>query len=500
MNILFPPRSATCRNRSSSDFKSSNKNFSIRDKQVRLMTQERNSRIILNKSYIHKPETHLPPNDSDEVSLQLHLLRKNFDRACSEFTKRDTFIGGLKTQLEKISEVQKRETSNLALKEQEIKNLEEGIRKTRESQELEDENREIFLHVLDRMRTTLVHLKLKAQHFKVSLHKSSFGLHIEQDASSKVKESRAKTAQALERLKIVAENEKNEEQREVEDLQKNVEQRKIASSCRAQRRRNQAEIIEKAIIDSQSSRLEDTREQYFLNKLWYNVTTYRFEREKNNSQRYEEAYLKIKLTTGIFEIPVFVEKFLTKEKSYRETLESVKSKETELNSYKSKIEKIQQGIDKFQMGNSTTQIDHATKKIMDKKYKELKELNEKKTGLVLVFDKIRKWAQKMRNKVQVNCMESVFETSVRSYEPKHLGEWFEDIGDGVKMLLDRMDVGKYQEEYLGRETLKGLIDDIPENRKSFRKLPTPLGVNDLLGVETEIGEELVRRVSRKGVN
>lgn len=497
MNILFPPRSATCRNKSSSEFRTTNKNFSIREKQIRIMSRERNSRIVLNKSYIHKPETHLPLNDSNEVSLQLHILRKNFDRACTEFTKRDTFISGLKTQLDKISESQKRQSMNLAMKQMEIQNLDDLIIKTKANQELEEENREIFLHVLDRMRTTIVHLKLKAQTFKVSLHKSSFFLSVEQEASNKSKESRAKTSQALERLKVIVENEKNEEEREVEELQKNVEQRRIASSCRAERRKNQAEIIEKAIIDSQSSRLEETREQYFLNKLWYNVTTYRYEREKNNSHRYEEAYQKLKLTTGIFEIPVFVEKFLTKEKSYRETLESVKNKEIELNLFKNKIETIQEGIDKFQLNSSGVHIDLSTKKKLDKKYKELRELNEKKMGLTLVYDKIKKWAQKMKNKVQVNCMDSVFETSVKVTEPKHLREWFEDIADGVKVLLQKMDVSKYQEEFMGRGTLGDLIEEIPECRKSFRKLTTPLGMNELLAVESEGVEELGRKISRR---
>ena len=497
MNILFPPRSATTRNKSSSEIKSSSKTLTFRDKQIRQLTQERNSRLILNKSYINKPESHLPQSDTKEVSLQLHILKKNFDRACSEFSKRDTFIGGLKTQLEKISEVEKKQQTSLASKVLEIKNLEDLIETSKKTQEIEEENREIFLHVLDRMRTTVVHLKLKAQEFKVSLHKNGFTLYVEHENFTKVKESRAKTANAMERLRIVIDQEKNEECREIKELEKNIERRKVSEMNRVERRKKQAEIIEKAIIDSQSATLEQMREQFYLNRLWYHVLSIRFEREKSISKRYEDAYLRIKLETGIFDIPLFVEKFLTKEKDYRETLERVKLKEAELNDYKKKISKMQEGIEKFQIMTGSKKVDLQEKEKLTKKGKELKEMNEKKVGLVLVHDKIKKWANKMRNKVLVNCMDSVFETSIGYTEPKVLKDWFEDISDGVKALLNKYKSGGLKDFHSSKELSKDLVEDGFESRKFFRRTITPLDTNELLAVDFDVEADLARRPSRK---
>jgi hypothetical protein len=497
MNILFPPRSATTRNKSSTEIKSSSKNFTFRDRQIRLISQEKNSRLVLNKSYINKPDSHLPSNDSKEVSLQLHLLKKNFDRACSEFSKRDTFIGGLKTQLEKISEVEKKQQSSLAMKVLEVSSLEDSIETAKKNQEIEEENKEIFMHVLDRMRTTIVHLKQKAQDFKVTLHKNSFHLTVEQENSTKTKQSRAKTANAMERLKNIIDLEKNEEKREIKDLEKNIEKRKASENNRNERRKKQAEIIEKAIIDSQSSTLEEMREQFFLNRLWYHVQSFRFEREKSSSKRYEDAYLKIKLETGIFDIPLFVEKFLTKEKDYRETLESVKTKEVELGSYKKKITKMQEGIEKFQMMTGNFHFDRKNSKKTVKLGKELKEMNEKKTGLLLVHDKVKKWANKMRNKVMVNCMDSVFETGIGYAEPKVLKDWFDDIAEGVKALLTKYRDGKAKEINISREFSKEIVEENIEVKRFFRRTITPLDSNDLLAVENDFENDFSRRPSKK---
>ena len=403
MDKLFPPKSASARNRSASDFKNSSfLALTLRDKNIRKLSQDRDSKLLLDTTYIYKPESHLPVTDTREISMQLTVLKKNFDKQCTEWNKRDTFLGGLKSEMDKITAVERRQSAYKEIKLLEIESLKEEIVRAKEQQQSEDANREIFLHILDRMRTTIVHLKNKTHGYKDSLHKRSFSLLTDKEVFKKTTESRVRTAHALFRLKNVIEEQRNEEAREVGELEKNVEKRKIVSSLRAERRKKQGEIIEKAMIESHSSRLEDLRENYFFNKIWYNVSTIRFEKEQLRFKKLEDAYLRIKLATGISDVPLFVTKYLTREKNYKSMLNSVKQKEGDLLQYKEKITYMQNELEKFNSSAGITAIDGHKSQVIIKLHKELRELAVKKMSIVQSHDKILKWLVKMKDKLVAN--------------------------------------------------------------------------------------------------
>lgn len=84
MDKLFPPRSARNTRRSSSDLKTSQVSTTFREKKLRKLSQETLPDLMLDTGYIYKPQSHLPVTDTEEITLQLSLLRKNFDRHCTE--------------------------------------------------------------------------------------------------------------------------------------------------------------------------------------------------------------------------------------------------------------------------------------------------------------------------------------------------------------------------------------------------------------------------------
>lgn len=497
MDILFPPKSATNKRRSSSDFKKANLNLTLRERQVRKLTQEKNSSQILDTAYIYKPSSHLPSTDMNEISTQLTVLKKTFDKQCSEFTKRDSFLCVLKSELDKITAVEKRQAMFKEIKLLEIKSLEDEVEKTKSLQAQEEDNKEIFLHVLDRMRTTIVHLKNQTHSYKLSLHKKSFSLLTEKTLVNKTKESRARTANALTRLKSIAETQKNEEKKEVHELEKNVEKRRVASTNRSERRKKQAEIVEKAMIESQSSKLEETREKYFINKLWYSVTTLRFQKEQNNSKKFEDAHLRIKLATGIKDVPLFVEKFLTREKNYREMLISVKEKETELNAYKDKIEKMQKEIEKFSSIPTDVKVDKTSKMTLQRLHKEMRELLMKKCYIMQVYDKVGEWIQRIKNKLVANEVDSVFTTEFVMKERETFRENFDDLKAAVIPILKGINRARFIEENKKKDKLKDIIEDFPEHARAQRRFRRNFDDTELLGLETEpIPDDFVRKLKK----
>jgi hypothetical protein len=98
--------------------------------------------------------------------------------------------------------------------------------------------------------------------------------------------------------------------------------------------------------------------------------------------------LRIKLATGVSDIPLFVEKFLTHEKHYRDMLSSVKLKEVDFVKYQTQISKMQNTIDKFNSNIPGKVSDSSSKKKLDKIHKSIRELLEKKSVIVQAHNKL----------------------------------------------------------------------------------------------------------------
>ena len=496
MDKLFPPKSASTRNRSASDFKNSSLNaFTLREKKLRKLSQENDSKLLLDTTYIYKPEIHLPVTDTQEISMHLTILKKNFDKQCTEWNKRDSFLCGLKSEMDKITAVERRQSAYKEVKLLEVQSLKEEIIRAVQQQESEEANREIFLHLLDRMRTTIVHLKSKNHGYKTSLHKRSFSLITDKEVFKKTTESRVRTAHALSRLRNVIEGQRNEEVREVEELEKNVEKRKIVSTLREERRKKQEEIIEKAMIDSQSSSLEVLREKYFLNKLWYNLSTMRFNKEQLRFSKLEDAYLRIKLATGISDVPLFVSRFLTKEKNYRSTLNSVKQKEADLLKYQEKIAYMQNELERFNSNAGIATVDGHKSQVLSKLHKDLRELTVKKINIVHSHDKILRWLVRMREKLVAN---SDFIVEQRTEET---GEGLYENAIAMKLAVTNLLKGVNKRDLVEaqkkKENLWEIINEIPEVNRNPKKYLSLIDHNDLISLDAEpVGEEIFKRTKK----
>ena len=145
------------------------------------------------------------------------------------------------------------------------------------------------------------------------------------------------------------------------------------------------------MIEDQSAELEELREKYLLHFMWYMFSTFRFNKEQVKWKRLEDAFFKIKIATGIHEIPVLVEKYLTKEQIYSDFLISVKRKEIELADYREKIEKMQKNLDNLNESDPSDTI-HIDKTIYEELHQIRKitiEENTKMKHLMLIKNKIK---------------------------------------------------------------------------------------------------------------
>lgn len=459
------------------------------DRKIRNIIETRKTGSFFDPKYVHVPEEKLQLSDSTEVSSQLSTLRNLMDKERFSFTRGDRRLKSLQHESVKVEEVidkRKSVLNNLHIKVQEI---EDEIKAVIEFQGLEEENLTVYLHVLDRMRTTLVFLKRKYCQYENKLHNQSFALGQEMIKSVKTKKKRHENFQALIIVKESAEFEKSTRLKEVEGVEKDLKKTKELSAKRLEHKLKQEEMTEKAVIEDQSAQLEGLREKYLLHFMWHMLSTFRFEKEQGKWKRFEDAFLKIKLATGIHDILLLVEKYLTKEQIYSDFLYSVKNKECALEDYKDKIEQMQKNIDRL------SEPDFFEENLIDKnKYVELatarKELIKEDTRLKylkITQNKIKDWCFRYNNKVLLVGNERK-ECKKADFEKMNLRECVETLKLNI---VGTMRFFKEKKSNLGIEialkiqSTARLIDRIPVQNRLKQKKYDSVELSELIHAEPD---------------
>lgn len=481
----------TSQRRRRSDFEVSQMSLAaVTDRKIRNIIETRRTGSFFEQTYIHLPEEKLQLSDTAEVSSQLSTLRNLMDKERFSFTRGDRRLKGLQSESVKVEEViDKRKSilNNLKIKVQEV---EDEIKNIIDLQGMEEGNLTIYLHVLDRMRTTLVFLKRKYRKNENSLHSQSFNLEQVLIKSVGTKKKKYEKFHALMLVRQSAEFEKSTHLKEVESMNRNVKKREEMSAKRLQHKLKQEEMTEQAVIEDQSAQMEGMREKYLLHFMWHMLSTFRFQKEQGKWKRFEDAFMKIKLATGIQDILLLVEKYLTKEQIYSDFLSSVKTKELALEEFKDKIEEMQKNIDRL------NEPDYYIDGFIDKsKYAELegarKELMKEDTKLrylKITQNKIKNWCFRYNNKITVVGGERC-ELSKEDFEKNNLRECIEvlkgNIVSTIRHLKVRREINLGIEIALKRQNLAKVIERIPMQNRLKSKVSDLVELSELIHAEPE---------------
>ena len=462
----------------------------VTDRKIRNIIETRRTGSFFEQTYIHLPEEKLQLSDTAEVSSQLSTLRNLMDKERFSFTRGDRRLKGLLTESVKVEEVIDKRKSilrNLRVKVQEIEN---DIKNVIDFQGVEDGNLIIYLHVLDRMRTTLVFLKRKYRKYENSLHNQSFSLGQVMIKSVGTKEKKYEKLQALILVKQSAEFEKSSHLKEVEGMTRDIKKREEMSEKRLQHKMKQEEMTEQGVIEDQSAQMEGMREKYLLHFMWHMLSTFRFQKEQGKWKKFEDAFLKIKLATGIHDILLLVEKYLTKEQIYSDFLSSVKIKELALEDFKDKIEEMQTNIDKLNEPDyyADNVIDKTKFAEMEVARKELMKEDTKLKYLKITQNKIKNWCFRYNNKITAVGGERS-ELSREDFEGNNLRECIEvlkgNIVSTIRNLRVRRETNLGIEIALKRQNLGKVIDRIPMQNRLKSKISELFELSELVHAEPE---------------
>jgi hypothetical protein len=452
------------------------------DRKIRNIIETRKSGAFFDPKYVHVPAEKIQITDANEITSQLSLLRRCMDKERISFTRGDARLHRVRSEDSKIEYVIMRRKLTIGNLHIAVREVENKVVKTLEMQCLEEENQEVYNHVLDRMRTTIVFLKRK--YFKLDQNIRLQGIHLTQSVakSTKAKEAKNTIFQAFSIFKDETSFEISSKQKELEKVDKDVGKQKELSENRLAHRKMQEEMREKAMIEDHSSQLEGIREKYLLHFMWHMVSTIRFQSEQVKWKRYEDAFLRIKLATGIHDIPLLVEKYLTKEQIYSDFLFSVKKKEKELVDYQQKIKKLQKNIDKLNQIDDL-QIEKSKFEEMGLIRKQVFEESSKMKQLVIVQNKIQDWCQKFITKV------AVFNRDQEDFQKNDLKKCFFHVKDvALKVMKNlRNDQEKFINVHnlIENSKLSGIVEKVPQGSRLKKSRDEKIELSELMYIENE---------------
>lgn len=329
-------------------------------------------------------------DEKAEINSQLKLFKRNLDKHKLTGTRRSSLLVGLKQEMEFLEQGEKKKNNWIKQREHRVLSLEKEIEESLIGHKEENENKEIYIHILKRLKENRVFLEIKCLKLNRQLNNQTSVVSGEVDRVEISKESQSKSYYAWKQFRYIVTRDQKERNHQMNRLERGIQTAQLGVTRKDELKQRRADMLEKAIIEDRSQRDEMLRESLMVHRLWHNLINQKFEQERLTSSIYENAYQRIKITTGLADISAIVENFLTKEQTYKQLMNAVKLKEADCNDYRSKIDQMQEFVTNFTIQNSgQTEEVFGAKEDIQQKRKEMTELQGKKIDLQIKNIKIQ---------------------------------------------------------------------------------------------------------------
>ncbi|CAG9318507.1 unnamed protein product [Blepharisma stoltei] len=448
-----------------------------------IITDRETSRLLDAPIAITFDPSQFKIDEKSEINTQLRLFKTNFDKHRLHGSKRSNLLLGLKKELESLEQGERKKLNFMKQSENRIENLEKSIEAALVSQKEENENKEIYIHILKRMKENRVHLEMKYLKLNHSLNNQISVVFSEISRVDHSKESQSKSYYAWKQFKYIVDRDQKERSLQMNKLERGIQTAQAGVARKDEWKQRRADMLERAIIEDRSQRDERLRESLMVQRLWHNYINQRFENERQNSSIYENAYQRIKISTGLQEIGSIVGNFLTKEQTYKELMNAVKVKEAECNVYRRKIDEMQDFVTNFAIQNSEIPANLVdVKGEIHNKRKDVIELQAKKVDLQIKKIKIQTWLNRLSNKINALTNANIESTDNKTVK---ISEIMEKIKDQVNLILS-LNRKEALETLLEsrKKSLSSIINKIPkENLHASEDQNGELASTDLIGNE-----------------
>ncbi|OMJ94632.1 hypothetical protein SteCoe_2122 [Stentor coeruleus] len=280
-------------------------------------------------------------NDDEikEITLQLVMIRKAYDNILRENSQKRSQIEMMKKQIEKLSSttnICNEDQSSISAKMLSLTN-QVGTLKSKLDEELKS-NR-IYEQILSRMKTETISLELRSSNLHTNLSSANRNLDGYMRNNKMKKEDNVQSQKLLKTIREEIEAEKKSNDDMIKRLEKSARAKKEAAIRRQERIKKQAEIAEKAANENRNAKEIALKQEIILHKLYHMFLKYKQDKLSKESKETEEAFMSIKIATGLSNIKSIVEGFLKKEEVTAQLKSTMAESEKNLDLYKKKHEK-----------------------------------------------------------------------------------------------------------------------------------------------------------------
>ena len=187
-----------------------------------------------------------------------------------------------------------------------------------------------YYHMIDRIKKDIIALNISSYDLRDSNKQKEIIMQEEADKSRKAKEQRLQAKERLQQLMDQIDKEQKHREERIESLNKSIKNKEEAVQRRMDRVNRQHEIAEAAANENKDSNELKMQENFMVQKMWSQFLKKKMDREMKRTYEIEDAFQKIRASTGLTDVQEIVHKFLTREQTYSQLLMAVSDNERKI--------------------------------------------------------------------------------------------------------------------------------------------------------------------------
>ncbi len=273
-------------------------------------------------------------DEKKELHETLKDLRAKYDSMVEECNKKERKlkkiqdeISSIQLQKEKILKEEKQCEDNLQTADSNLKNVQIKL------QEVSSTKR-TYEFMLDRVKKDHLINQKNSVSVDRKIEKDESQIEKNRELLIKRRREEAETRHAISVINQRIKTQKDQREEELDRLKEIFNKRKDMEMKRQNRIEKQREVAENAITQNKDLNEQKWRRLLLVHKFLSFFLKKKMDRELKRFSTVEDAYRRIKASTGISEPEEIVKKYFSREKSYSELLLSISKAEKKLESLK----------------------------------------------------------------------------------------------------------------------------------------------------------------------
>lgn len=279
-------------------------------------------------------------DEKKELHETLKDLRSKYDSMVEECNKKEMKlkkiqdeIASIQLQKDKILKEEKQCEDNLQLADSNLKQVQVRLQEV-------SATKRTYEFMLDRVKRDHLINQKNSVSVDRKIEKDESAIEKNRELLIKRKREESETKHAINVINQRIKSQKDQREEELDRLKEIFNKRKEMEMKRQNRIEKQKEVAENAITQNKDLNEQKWRRLLLVHKFFAFFLKKKMDRELKRFSTVEDAYRRIKATTGISEPDEIVKKYFSREKSYSELLLSIAKAEKKLDALKKEYEVI----------------------------------------------------------------------------------------------------------------------------------------------------------------